>query len=249
MSNLEFVDGSAHSVQLQQAILLYGKRSDNTEYATFHPVRVGEDGNGQPVIGAGVPLTKNTLLTIAKNLARSTRRAQGVLPPNVLAVGVDHIVWYVPAQPRTMFFDCRGDEGVGKRAGKTPQPALIFAVSQQDWRIYAIKAKGRPKATAPLYNAPYMNVWQEGRICVGSTPVPNDTIAETIDQWTTAFFDSNFSHTNHDKTVRYKGGCHAFWNDALDGKFPRFPNEVLVRSKGIKTLGALVEALETGGSW
>lgn len=238
---LNIHDDSAHTVQLQQAILLYGNNRSSTEYATLHPVRAAEGGNGEPVIGAGSPLTKDTLLMIAKSLARSTRRTQGILPPNVLAVGVDHVVWYLPPQARTVYFDCR--DGVGKRAGKTPHPGLIFAASQREWRIYAIKSRGRPKATTPLYNAPYMNVWKEGRICVGSTPTPNDTIAETIDQWVAAFFGSNFSHPNHDKTVRYEGGGHAFWRDALDGKFERFPNDLLVRSS-VPTLGDLVEILE-----
>lgn len=239
--SFEVVDTSAHTAALQQAILLYGKGSNDVEYATLHRVRV--EGENHPVIGAGKPMTRETLLAIAKSLAAASRRSQGVLPPNVLSMGVDHMVWYVPAQSRTVFFNC--GEGVGQRAGKTPHPALVFAVCRNEWMVYAIKTRSRPTADTTLYHAPYMNVWKEGRICVGSTPTPQDTVADTMSQWVDAFFNSNFSHPNHDKVVKYQGGCHAFWTDALDGKFDKFPNEVLVKS-GIATLGELVKRLEGG---
>lgn len=239
--SLDVVDTSAHTAQLQQAILLYGMKSASVEYATLH--RVSDGGQGQPMIGAGVPMTRDTLLMIARSLAASSRRSQGILPPNILSFGVNHTVWYVPPHERTVFFDCK--EGVGKRAGKTPHPALIFAVCRNEWSVFAIKTRQRPTAATKLYNAPYMNVWKEGGICTGSTPLPNESVAETVDQWVQAFFDSNFSHPNHDKVVRYEGGCHAFWKDALDGKYRKFPNAVLTNS-ATKTLGDLVMRLEGG---
>lgn len=241
----DVIDSSSTEVALKQAILLYGDHR-SMSYATLHDVRLSES-NAAPEIAAGIPLQHATLSAIARNLLQSAGRntqTRGVLPECVLSCGFDHLVWYVRPQTRAMFFDCA--EGIGKRSGKASQPALIFAISGSGWRIYAIKTRGRPSERTPLYCAPYMNVWENGTICTGSTPLPDESVASATRLWTDAFFASNFSHPNHWNTVKFQGGCHAFWKHMLDdGGATRFPSEVLVPSK-IRRLGDLLAILERG---
>ncbi len=237
---LNFVDTDAHQVQLSQAILMYGS-SSSTSYATLHEIRhSGSGANAE--IDAGIPLSISTLAQMMKMLTQSSGCAQGILPANVLSVGADHLVWYVPQTVQTMFFNC--STLIGERVGAVVQPTLIFSVSRSGWHVFSIKTRSRPTARTCLYNAPYMNVWEDGKICVGSTPTPRDTVATTVAQWTQAFFASNFSHTNHTKTVDYWGGCYAFWQKMLDDKPKRFPNGVLVKRR--LTLGQFVAQLEGG---
>lgn len=95
-----------------------------------------------------------------------------------------------------------------------------------------------------MFRAPYSNVWESGQICVGNVDLPERATAEKLDEWTSAFFDSWFTHPNvHSNLVRYRGGAYRFWRDMLDGKHVVFPERTLVDLD--RTLG---EALQSRGA-
>ena len=95
-----------------------------------------------------------------------------------------------------------------------------------------------------MFRAPYFNVWESGQICVGNVDLPERATAEKLDEWTSAFFDSWFTHPNvHNNLVRYRGGAYRFWRDMLDGKHVVFPERTLVDLD--RTLG---EALQSRGA-
>lgn len=243
-------DNNAAGVQLQQAILLYGatSHSGSISYATIHPVDTAE-GDASPVIRAGRPVDKVALREVVAGLLDASRVRSGVLPDNILSIGPDFVVWWERPCERTYYFDCRrGPEGsdaasVGKRAGKGFVPGLVFVAKNQSMMVFAVKGSERPTLDTPLFHAPLMNVWVDGRVCTGSMPLPDSTMAESVATWSRSFWESNFSHPNHAKVVKYKGGIHAFTNDLLDGKFKKFPDRILQPIKG-RTLGGLVDQLD-----
>ena len=242
----EVQDCGAQSVSLQKAILLYGQTGyQNISYATIHPVDCVKDG--APVIRAGRPADRDSLKAVCASLMESARVRSGILPDNVLSLGLEHVVWWSRPGMHTHFFDCRqsadGAVSVGKRAGTAPTPGLIFVAKQQNMWVYAVKSDARPDADTPLYHAPYMNVWEDSRLCVGSMPLPDSTMAESVSTWENAFWNSSFSHPNHPKPLNYKGGIHAFSLDLLSNKFRKFPQRVLRPIKGM-TLGRLVDQLD-----
>ena len=88
------------------------------------------------------------------------------------------------------------------------------------------------KAT-PLFQAPYFNVYGTGAICQGNVDVPTGgfagSVADRIEAWNKAFFDSFFTHPNtQGPLVNYKGGPYRFWRDMLDGRHAVFPESALV---------------------
>jgi PRTRC genetic system protein B len=182
-------------------------------------------------------------LTMA--LSGHNRVRHGLLPHEVLSIGLSHVMWWMPPTTRTVFFDTHGENTVGKRSGKTPHPGLIFLVKDRSLSIFAVKGKTRPVASTRLYHAPYFNVWDNAKVCTGSTPLPEDAVIDTMRVWEEGFFRSNFSHTNHTKSVCYDGGAHRFWTDLLDGKFKTFPTKTLVLRRK-ETVGALIEQIESG---
>lgn len=222
------------SLTLQAAVMLYGD-SKGSSFATAH--NIAFDKNGAPVLLEGHPLTMETLNALTDALAKgaeSRRSFSGFLPENVLAVGAGAIVWWLPAEDRNVSFTC-SDKLIGIANGKTPHPSLVFGVNNAgEWFVFALKGNCRPSPDTNLWQAPYFNVWDSGKICQGTTSVPAGATTEQIAGWNKAFFASNFSHPNvHEagKLVQYKGGSYQFWRDMLDGSFRRFPLRVLVETE------------------
>lgn len=249
--SFEVCDANISGVRLQSAILLYGSGGyRSTTYATIHDVDVG-DGDAAPVIRAGRPVDKVALREVIGGLMDASRVRSGILPDNILSIGADFVVWWERPCERTYYFDCRshGFDGdapsVGKRAGKGLTPGLVFVARNQQMMVFAVKGNERPNADTPLFNAPLMNVYSDGRVCTGSMPLPESTMGDSVATWSKSFWESHFSHPNHPKVVKFKGGIHAFTNDLLDGKFRKFPERVLVPVKGM-TLGGMVEKIEGG---
>ena len=245
--SFEVHDCGANSIQLQTAILLYGSRSvgGSLSYATIHPVDTPSP-DAAPVIRAGRPADANSLREVCASLLSSTRMRSGLISDNILSIGLDHVVWWSRPGKRTYFFDCRRPEGaaVGTRSAMAPVPGLIFAAKERELWCYAFKGDARPTLDTPLHHAPLMNVWEDGRVCVGSMPLPDETVAESVTKWEESFWGSSFSHPNHVKVVNYKGGLHAFSADLLDGKFKdKFPQRVLRRVPK-QTLGSLMDRLD-----
>src|ERR1035437_2468687 len=99
-----------------------------------------------------------------------------------------------------------------------PHPGLVFAACSKVWSVWAVKGDHRPRPDSMLYQAPYFNVWDGGRICQGNVEVPDGTTAEKIDAWNAAFFNSFFTHPNiHKNLAKYRGGAYKFWKDMLAG--------------------------------
>ena len=248
--SFEIYDCDARSVKLQSAILLYGSSNsyDAISYATIHRVECGK-GDTAPVIRAGRPVDRASLKAVCTGLMEASHVRSGVLPDNILSVGLEHIVWWQRPGQRTYFFDTRpGADGstnfnVGKRGGMALTPGLVFVAKDQNMMVFAVKGDVRPDAATPLHHAPLMNIYEDGRVCTGSMPLPDSTMAESVETWEKAFWGSHFTHPNHSKPLNYKGGIHAFSIDLLDGKFKKFPMRVLRPIKGL-ILGRLVDRLD-----
>src|SRR5574338_250207 len=246
--SFEIHDCTAMNVTLQKAILLYGSSNgfSGVSYATIHPIDA-EKANSAPVIRAGRPADRASLKAVCASLLEASRVRSGVLPDNILSVGISHIVWWQRPGRRTYFFDCRpaaeGGVSIGRRAGTGLTPGLVFVAREQSMWTYAVKGDARPDASTQLCHAPMMNTWADGKVCSGSMPLPDSTVAESVAAWEKSFWDSNFSHPNHPKPVNYKGGIHQFSMDLLDGKFRKCPQRVL-RPIKVLTLGRLVDDLD-----
>lgn len=236
-------DQTSRSAELSQAILLYS--GSGHAYATIHPVR---ERDGRPEIRAGRPIDSESLRAVCANLVKSSLLRSGVLPWNVLSVGLAHVVWWRPPGESHVFFDCRGD-GIGRRNGTIPLPGLVFAVKQKSMKVFAVKGRERPTQESPLFHAPLMNVWEGGNVCTGSMPLPESSVAESIASWEAAFWQSAFSHPNHPKPVRYKGGIHQISSDLLDGRFKVFPARALNPLPENKTVGDLTDHLDELKGW
>lgn len=221
-------------LNLRQAVLIY-RGAQGTAFATVHDIA---HIDGEPTILAGKAMMPRAAITLSRELSKGVSHG-GFIPETVLYTDGDLLLWWVPPMRRHIAF--RNQQMGAKECGEVvPHPGLVFAASSHHWSVWAVKGNKRPGPDTPLYQAPYFNIWQGGRICQGNVEVPDGTTAEKIDAWNAAFFGSFFTHSNMPKNlVKYRGGAIQFWKDMLDGKFSRFPERVLVPTN--TTLGALLE--------
>ncbi|RZT29087.1 PRTRC system protein B [Cupriavidus agavae] len=214
----------SHDVVLQGAILLYGTAPGSFSYATAH--RVEPDDSGRPVIGAGVPLNRMALIHAVREVAQNALPKGEFLPASVLSISPSAVTWWCPPAMRRVFFSCKE---LGKRTAVVPHPGLVFQASHAGFAVFALQGDDRPVPDSALFEPPYFNTWDHGKICIGSAHVPKQIDVASIDGWEASFFKSAFTHPNHGgKRLAYERGEYAFWQDMLDGQFTDYPKQVLV---------------------
>jgi len=234
-------------IVLSQAILLHTREQDGGKaagqdvvYATVHPVQnFGSEARPNLQIAAGTALTREGIMAMFGMLAKQLTLNVDYLPEGVLSISADHMIWWVPACERNVFFN---NVELGKRGAKVPHPPLLFVVVKDQWYVFALDKNERPKPDAKLFYAPYFNVYDNGGICIGSAAVPKGIAANAIPQWEAAFFDSAFTHVNGEvKKSSHQRGEYAMWKELLDGAYTAFPTEYLVPMKA--TVAILLKSL------
>lgn len=214
----------------RKAILLYetvthGYRPE-TSYATMHDIEnVGTKARPNFQIMPGAPISSDSLLRSLGSLSEKYVLNAEWLPENVLSFSPMHLVWWSPAADRRVFF--RNKE-LGNRSAIVPHPPLLHLVVRGSWYIFAMRDNKRPTQETELFHAPYFNVWDDGKICVGSANIPEQLTTALIPQWEAAFFDSAFTHTNGQiKKSLHPRGEYALWKELLDGAYSSYPLELL----------------------
>lgn len=239
------------NIALSQAILVFTDEGNSplhpkpaALYATVHSVQnFGTDANPNFQIAAGRPLTREALLAMFEELAKKHSLNTDIIPEKVLSISADHMVWWMPAGERNVFFN---NKELGKRAAKVPHPALMFAIVKGQWYIFALAKNERPNEETVLHFAPYFNVYDSCAICAGSARVPRGISANATGEWEKAFFDSEFTHINgKEKKATHPRGEYAMWKELLDGFYLTFPVEFLAPTQFTLTtfMGAVRRSL------
>ncbi|MFL9886802.1 PRTRC system protein B [Paraburkholderia agricolaris] len=226
MIGTNFSTGGDAEVQIVSAILLYGQQNKGLAYGTVHPVSL-ERGKQRPTIGAGRPIDRASLHTALQELATNTAGKASFLPETVLAVSPEAITWWHPPARKRVFFRCPEIRSAG---AVVPHPGLVFHASLGGFRVFATMEDTRPTPETVLYEPPYFNTWDWGKICIGTAQVPNRIDVAAIDGWECGFFESAFTHPNTGKRrIDYEDGPYAFWRDLLAGRFKgQFPKQFLI---------------------
>ncbi len=228
--------------ELSRAILIYSSRSKH--YASVHHI---ERGPGGARIGAGEPATVEACAEFVNGLADKAKFT-GFVEPRMVYIGPRTVVWWRAPLPARVWFDTTeaeaGDQKkatIGKRSAITPQPGLVFALSNGKWFVAAFKGANRPTSSTRLYVAPYFNVWKGGHICEGNVSRPEKVTPETITAFEHAFFDSKFTHPNMPRIAKFHSPTQ-FWTALLDGKCKTFPEQLLLPTKN--SLATWIKHLE-----
>lgn len=216
----------------QSALVFYQSKNPNSEpYVEYFDM----DENGSPINAQ--PLSVREAKNLSQSLQIQTEKEKsflkpkGVLPTNVLYLDSSDngkMIWFSKAQERELFFV----KNLGIPNGKANVPSLLWCADKFGLKIFALKSSKRPNENTPLFHAPFFNIYEDGKVCMGTVDVrikKSLSLEEFIESWEEYFFNSYFSHLmiGHNPT---QGNCLQVWKDLIQNK-TSFPTDILIDSK------------------
>lgn len=167
------------------------------------------------------PLTIKEMILLNRVL-QSTRECQthyfnssGLLPSHVLHIDnteMGSIIWYSPAQAMNLFFS----PALGIPNGKACVPAMIWKANRENLFVYALKSNKKPDVNTKLFHAPFFNVYQNGKVCMGTVELSckDSCLEDFITSWEHSFWNSYFSHLMEGFTP-VKGNIVLLWKHLI----------------------------------
>ncbi|MFH6972641.1 PRTRC system protein B [Flavobacterium petrolei] len=222
----------------KSALVFYQTKGTNTNMYVEH---FDMDKNGNPVNAH--PLTVNEAKVLAKALHtdkekdKAFLKPKGILPTNILHINPSEkgtVLWYTKAQKQQFYFV----KGLSIPNGKAHVPSMLWYASKNSLALFAITTDRRPTENTPLYFAPFFNIYEDGKVCMGTVSIDiknSASVEEFISAWEDYFFNSYFSHLLGEHSP-IKGNCVSLWKKLIETS-EAFPNDVLKKNnKTIKNL-------------
>jgi PRTRC genetic system protein B len=223
----------------KSALVFYESKGLDKEVYVEH---FDMDKNGTPINAH--PLTEREAEALAKSLLTEKQKQSaflksgGILPTTILHINPSRdkgaVIWCTKSQKRPLYFI----EGLGIPSGTAYIPPMVWQADKNSLRVFALSTSRRPTEKTPLYYAPFFNIYEDGRVCMGSVSIDikeSACVEEFTRAWEDYFFNSYFSHLMGDNSP-VKGNCVSLWKD-LVATGRAFPKAVLKSStKTLKNL-------------
>lgn len=214
-----------------KAFVVYQKNnSDKSIYVEAYDM----DKNGYLINAHPLSLKESTHLANALDtsdeLKRNFLKPLGLLPKNVLYINPDHdgyAIWYTPPQRVDLFFV----DALAIPNGKASVPPLLWKASKNNLWIYAIDTDKEVNEQTALSHAPFFNLYEDGRVCMGTVSVSiklDCLLNEFIEQWEQYFFNSYFSHLIHGQSPVKRNIIH-LWQSLVNSR-KQFPIKALIKN-------------------
>ena len=225
---------------LTQAMTIY--KSEHDYFFQIH--NVFESKQGEAILGAGKPLTREALEVICKAVLPSMAGSLTFLNGRILgSSGTIHgpDIWWSPPAVRPMFFTGQ----VKIPNGLAPWPGLLFVTRDEDLSmLFAVKGDQRPTLETELYAAPFFNMTGYD-LCLGSARHPSKNNA--CEEWEEAVFTSAFSEERlNEQRITGPDTLSRFWKERIAKKETIFPEDQLLPNPSPKTIQQLIESLKRG---
>lgn len=223
----------------KSALVFYqAKGTDNNVYVEHFDM----DKNGSPINAH--PLTEREANALAKSLQTEKNKEKaflkpnGILPTNILHINPNTdkgaVLWYTKSQRRQLYFV----KGLGVPSGMAYVPPMVWYANKNSLRVFALASDRRPTEKTPLYFAPFFNIYEDSRVCMGSVTINiknSASVEEFTGAWEDYFFNSYFSHLLGNNSP-ITGNCVNLWKELIQTGKP-FPKEVLKKkNKTLKNL-------------
>ncbi len=231
-----------------QSIMIYLNKNSNQYsskqyYLESHDILIDKDGSS--ILLEGKPLRRSTLINLTKGLqAQTTKELQckGIIPKNLIyfrqEIGNNRIIWFVPERKHNLFFT----KDLNIPNGQAYTPALIFALQGQELSVFAKKGNRKPELKTKLFHAPFHNIHDDGKVCLGNAKLPDDKlhfVEEIIKAWEKVFWASEFSHLLGKNPI--KSNLNTLYK-SLIGSGRKFPCAELLPSTEVSTVEELLNA-------
>lgn len=223
----------------KSALVFYETKGSNTDVYVEH---FDMDKNGNPINAHPLTVKEANVLAKALNTEQEKNKAflksNGILPTNVLHINPNAdkgaVIWYTKTQKRQMYFV----DSLQIPNGIAQVPPMLWKASKNGLSVFALSSDRRPTENTKLYHTPYFNIYEDGKVCMGTVSVEikkSASVEEFVQAWEHYFFNSYFSHliSNHNPI---NGNCVNLWKDLVNTD-KTFPKEVLkTNNKILKNL-------------
>lgn len=195
--------------------MLLGFFTDERSSVHVYKMECHPTGHGDFTVGAAQPGTAEDVEHL-RSLVDT--HAGTLLHEHVLMHTATQSVWWVPAGEQLLFFRSKTgktESTLNALSGQTfPQPALLMIARRGTLFVYALKDNVRPTLDTPLYMAPYLNMFGNGTMCMGSVRLPERFDPGDPHAFTRRFFESHFNGANQ---LTWKGCTHPeLWTEARE---------------------------------
>lgn len=208
------LDAEAMSYQPDCAIIIYTNQADQS-IGSIHKIKTKQ---GQPYYGPGKPLTEAQI----RSFIPQKKVSLEYIPENMIAMNDSRKLWFVPAAKASIFIKTPNVKGL-----TVPLPSLLFSFSKKrEMKVFALKCESRPKLDEKLWLLPLGNIYDNGSICLGSTPVD---WSDSIEKLTKSFLSSTFSGTHYHSAYEEKG-IYSIISELKKSNAATFPVEKLVEA-------------------
>ena len=216
-----------HLYEPLKALLIYR----NSEKKSIYVEAFDMDRDGRPINAH--PLTVQESISLAKALDTSADLQTsfldpiGLMPKNVLYINRGrnaYALWHTPTQKVRLLFK----DGLSIPNGEAYVPPMIWKAQRNALYVYALNSDEPLTLTTTLSQAPYFNIYGDGKVCLGnvSIQIPKDCgLEEFMRLWQIYFFNSFFSHTLGGASP-IKGNIVQLWQKLVNTDEP-FPLEKL----------------------
>lgn len=191
----------------------------NTERSVNSTMRLFPIRNGK--LKAETPISYDSLkgvFEIFKNIKTEKKELsfKGIIPRNVISFKNNaiekKIIWSVKSVKKYLLFQ----DDLSIDNGYYNLPKLIFELNKNTLSVFSVK-NGILNENTKLYHAPFLNVYKLGNVCMGSASLDISSFSYVEDVILYAenhFFNSVFTHTNHNKII--KGNLVEYLNKIKD---------------------------------
>ena len=226
----------------KSALVFYQTDSPNSgAYVEYFDM----DKNGNPINAHPLTVKEAQKLSKSLNIQKQEKdkkflKPKGIIPSNILYTNStelsqnEKVVWFTKAQKKDLFFV----EDLNIPNGKANVPPLLWVANRRSLKIFALKSNIRPSENTPLFHAQFFNIYQDGRVCMGTVDVNiahSASLEEFTKSWENYFFNSYFSHLMNEHNP-IKGNCVNLWKNLVETK-EVFPKELLItNNKTLKNL-------------
>jgi|SRR5690554_5439362 len=211
-----------------KSLMVFYKRKGriNESFVEFFDI----DKDGNPINAHPLTVNEAKQLATALDTEKENKEAflipQGILDSSILYTNSqeEKAVWFTKAQHRELYFT----EILGIPNGIAHLPPLLWVADRQHLKIFALGSNRRPTNSTKLYNAPFFNVDEDGKVCMGTVDINIDGVAsleEFMNVWEAYFFNSYFSHLM-DGHNPIDGNCVLLWENLVSSE-EQFPKSVL----------------------
>jgi len=234
------------SLTPKKVITIYGDRSKYGSYTYFLEERDVLRNGDKYILGAARPMPEKIMADLAREYSAKKDQKLSfepeIMSENILfahsAEGNSVVIWWLPAGKRQLNFDKKLKIGP---SGVLPHPGLLFVNINKSLYVFSVKDNNRPTKKTNLYNAPFFNVYEDGKICLGTanTGTPTGYYQGEMRRFEIGFFAAEQNHS--------VGGAGAktslpnLWKSLL--KKNQFPNTELLPHKTYKNIGDIFSKL------